>query len=294
LDVEIFNDPSPHADAELILLLENILTELGLTGVVMNINSLGCPDCRPGYKDKLLGFLASKKELLCSDCQRRMDANPLRVLDCKVPTCREAVEGAPLILDSLCGVCRNHFDAVKTDLAATGVRAEVNPRLVRGLDYYSRTTFEALTGDLGAQNAVAGGGRYDGLTESLGGPRIPATGWAMGLERLVMLLSEKSKTTFPRPDLYLAALDEDTVRAIFPLVQELRRKGFRIETDYEPGSLKSRMRRAGKLEARRVLIAGPDELKSGRLILRDMETHGQVEVPLDGAGDRLAAALAEE
>ncbi|MEW5724636.1 MAG: histidine--tRNA ligase [Thermodesulfobacteriota bacterium] len=280
LDVEVFNDPSPHADAEIIVLLDHFLSTLGLADVVMNVNSLGCPGCRPAYREALRSFLAGRREELCPDCQRRMETNPLRVIDCKVPRCAQIAAGAPMILDFLCPACREHFAQVQEDLAAAKVRYEVNPRLVRGLDYYTRTTFEALTGELGAQNAVAGGGRYDHLAETLGGPSIPATGWAMGLERLVMLLAGRGSPPEAGCDLFVAALDEEAVRAGFALVQDLRRQGFSVEMDYAPGSLKSRLRRADKIGARRVLILGQEERAKGEAILRDMRAKDQKAVPL--------------
>ncbi|MDY6851966.1 MAG: histidine--tRNA ligase, partial [Thermodesulfobacteriota bacterium] len=223
LNVEAFNVNSPRMDAEMIAMLGHILAELELDDVVMNINNLGCPVCRPGFKQKLQDFLQEKRGELCPDCQRRMDTNPLRVLDCKVPGCAEPVQDAPVILDSLCPPCRDHFDAVKKDLHGTNVAFTVNPRLVRGLDYYTRTTFEAQTGELGSQNAVAGGGRYDGLVKTLGGPDIPAIGFAVGLERLVMLLEAQKRQPPAGPDLFVATLDEPSAEAAFGPVQELRR-----------------------------------------------------------------------
>lgn len=291
LDVEAFNDPSPHMDAEIIILLDNFLKEIGLTNVVMNINSLGCPECRPGYKEALKSFLSDSREDLCPDCNRRLEANPLRVLDCKVPRCSEKVADAPIILDYLCSGCRDHFDVVQKDLESAGTVAEVNPKLVRGLDYYSRTTFEALTGELGSQNAVAGGGRYDGLARTLGGPDIPAIGFAAGIERLVMLLQDKIKPEAAGPDLFVAPLDQEAVKAGFNIVHELRRQGRKIEIDYTPGSLKSRMKRADKLHASRVLIIGPDELAAGEAILRDMTTKAQKSIPLAEAASLLGALL---
>ena len=291
LDVEVFNDPTPHADAEIITALSHFLGELDLGEVTMNINSLGCPRCRPGYKAELKAYLESRREGLCPDCQRRMETNPLRVIDCKSPTCRETVQNAPLILDTLCGDCREHFDAVRRNLEAVAVPYIVNPRLVRGLDYYSRTTFEAQTGDLGAQNAVAGGGRYDSLSLTLGGPDVPGTGFAAGLERLVMLLESKADIEAKGPALYIAALDEGAVEQAFRLTQQLRRRGLRVETDYSPGSLKSRMKRADRLGADRVLILGPEELEKGEGILRDMHDKSQENIVLAEALEQLARKI---
>ena len=291
MDVEVLNDPSAHADAEIIILLDHFLRELGLGHVAVNVNSLGCRACRPGYKDKLQEYLKDRREGLCPDCRRRLENNPLRVIDCKVPGCRELVRDAPIILDGLCDECRVHFDVVRQDLTAAGVSHVINPRLVRGLDYYTRTTFEALAGELGAQNAVAGGGRYDNLALDLGGADIPATGFALGLERLTMLLADRLKAEAPGPDLFVAFLDGDAARSGFGLVQELRRKGFYIETEYAAASLKSRMKRADKLMAERVLIIGSEELKSRNAVLRNMKTKAQQPVSLDRAAEELTAIL---
>lgn len=293
LNVEAFNVDSPRMDAEMIVMLRRFLTDLGLGDVVININSLGCPVCGPGFKQKLQDFLQEKRGELCPDCQRRMDTNPLRVLDCKIPGCAELVQDAPVILDSLCPACRDHFGAVKNYLDKAEIAFIVNPHLVRGLDYYTRTTFEALAGELGAQNAVAGGGRYDGLVKALGGPNIPAIGFAVGLERLIMLLGAKKRQKLAGPDLFVAALDEPSVEAAFGLIQELRRRGYRVETDYTPGSLKSRMKRADKLGSTRVLILGPEELDQGQGILRNMKTKEQEKVPLDDLTLRLAEILSK-
>jgi histidyl-tRNA synthetase len=286
LDVEALGDPSAHMDAEIITLLGHFLKTLGLGGVTMNVNSLGCPVCRPTYKEELLRYLEARRDGFCSDCQRRMVNNPLRVLDCKVPECSALAEGAPKIGGRLCPDCRTHFDLVQADLAAAGVDYMVNPKLVRGLDYYSRTTFEALTGDLGAQNAVAGGGRYDGLAQIVGGPSIPATGWALGLERLVMLLAAKGEHAAERPDLFVAALG-GAAPVVFGLIQDLRRAGLWVETDWAGGSLKSQLRRADRLGARRVLVLGPDELARSAGMLKDMDTKEQTDVALDRAVDLL-------
>ena len=297
LDVEVFNDPTPHMDAEIIILLDRFLGDLGLADVEMHVNSLGCPVCRPDYKETLKVFLRQAKSDLCPDCQRRLETNPLRVLDCKVPRCADIVRdsGAPKITDHLCPDCRAHDASVWSDLGRAGLtRVHRNPFLVRGLDYYSRTTFEARTGELGAQNAVAGGGRYDGLVRSLGGPDVPGIGFAVGLERLTMLLAEQSRAHRPGPDLYVAALDDAAVEASFGLVQATRSSNVTVEIDYQPGSLKSRMKRADKLNAAWVLILGPEELAGGQAILRNMATKEQPFFRLEPeAPDRAAARLTE-
>ena len=295
LDVEVFNDPSPHMDAEIIVLLTHFLTELGLTDLSVHLNSLGCPDCRPLYRAALLEYLSGYRSELCPDCQRRLDSNPLRIIDCKVPRCSELAAGAPGFSQVLCPYCQEHHSQVRADLEAAALTQVVeDERLVRGLDYYSRTVFEVRSGELGAQNAVAGGGRYDALSQSLGGPDIPGIGFAVGLERLIMLLAERGGLESSGPDLFVAALDQGAVAEGFRLTQQLRRQGRSVEMDYAPGSLKSKMKRADKLAAGRVLILGPEEMARGEAILRDMTTKAQETVPLEGAADFLSRVLEGE
>jgi len=289
LNVEVFNVAEPLIDAELIVLLDHFLSTAGLSGVEIHLNSLGCPACRPAYREKLAAFLRGKMDLLCPDCTRRAEANPLRVLDCKVPTCIEAVADAPRTLDALCPACQTHFDAVQA--AMGGLEVVVDPNLVRGLDYYTRTVFEAQTTDLGGQNAVGGGGRYDALVKTLGGPDIPAVGWAVGLERLVMLLAEQGGLETEGPELFVAVLDETALARAFDLVQSLRRAGLKAEMDYAPASLKSQLRRAGKMQAQRVLIMGPDELNRGAGTLKDMVSGAQSDLPLNLTAEAMAERI---
>ncbi|MBW2060762.1 MAG: histidine--tRNA ligase [Deltaproteobacteria bacterium] len=292
LNVEAFNVTEPFIDAELIILLTSFLSEVGLKDMEIHVNSLGCPKCRPGYKEKLKSFLKGRLDELCLDCQRRYETNPLRVFDCKVEGCIRTVQDAPLILDTLCQDCQGHFAHVRKAVETAGVAIVLAPRLVRGLDYYTRTVFEAQTARLGSQNAVGGGGRYDSLVRSLGGPDMPAIGFALGLERLIMLLSESRKLERSGPDLFIAALDTAAQEIGFDLTQDLRRHGLRVEMDYTPASLKSQMRRANKLGASWVLILGPEELKRGVGMLRDMEKSKQEELPLDSVITSLTALLA--
>jgi histidyl-tRNA synthetase len=285
LDVEILGDDGPMVDAELMVMLAHLLSRLGLEQVTLLVNSLGCPECRPAYRRSLVEFLSSRKNRLCPDCRRRLAANPLRVLDCKVESCQEAVAGAPVIADHLCSDCVQHFDAVKQGLTSAEVSFEEAPHLVRGLDYYVRTTFEAVTGQLGAQNAVAGGGRYDGLIEMLGGPSQGAIGFAAGLERLVMILPGPSE--LKGPDLFVAALGAEAREWAFPRVQQLRREGLWVEMTPEDKSLKAQMRRADKMGSQRVLIIGGDELKSGQAVLKNMTNGEQAQIALTRLHDQL-------
>jgi len=279
LDVEVFGDPGPGVDAELLAWLTTFLTEIGLGDLSITLNSLGCSDCRPAFRQKLVEFFTQRREGLCADCRRRLDLNPLRIIDCKSESCRQLVQGAPKILDHLCQSCQDHFSEVKRLLDALGLRYVVNPNLVRGLDYYTRTAFEVLSSDLGAQSAVAGGGRYDGLARELGGPDIPGIGFAAGLERLVMLMKEKGRVSAPGPDYYLAVLHQAAQIPAFRLAEDLRGQGLKVAADWQPGSLKSRLKRADKAGASKVIMLGEDEIAKAEGLVRDMSTKEQS--PLD-------------
>ena len=282
INAEIFGVQSGLADVQLIFLLVTLFSRLQVPDVKAHINSLGCPQCRPEFKAALSGYLTSVSDKLCSDCIRRKDRNPLRVLDCKVPSCREALADAPSILDHLCPDCKADFTDVKKMLEKLGVPFVVDKNLVRGLDYYARTTFEIQTESLGAQNAVAGGGRYDGLVSQLGGPDIPATGFAIGFDRLTELSGLSATQFYRKPDVFVAALGDNSRLIAFEWVCAFDNEGVRAELDFSGKSLKSQMKQANRLEARYVLIVGDDELKKGAAVLRDMETKDQVSVPLDG------------
>ena len=278
INVELFGDPGPQSDAEMIILAMYFFETIGLRDLTLHLNSLGCPDCRPDFKEKLKRYLAERTSSLCADCQKRAQLNPLRVFDCKVETCKSVVQNAPAIPAFLCRDCRDHFGSLKTYLDALNIPFEVNDRLVRGLDYYNRTTFEIQTEHLGAQNAVAGGGRYDGLVKTLGGPDHPAIGFAVGIERVVALL-EASKPAEPRkPDLFIAALGENVGLSAFQWMTALRKQGLWVELDYGGKSLKSQMKKANRLDAQNVLIVGDDEAAAKKAVLRDMNTGEQIDV----------------
>ncbi len=281
LDVEVLGSTSPRLDAEVMSLGAQLFAELGVA-TSLEINSLGCPDCRPAYRQVLLAFIDERLEQLCSDCKRRSLTNPLRVLDCKKPGCREQVNDAPSVIEHLCGNCSSHFASVRTSLELLGVDYSVNKFMVRGLDYYVRTTFEFLTDQLGAQSAVCAGGRYDGLIEMLGGPKIPGIGFAMGIERLVLLLKQNGQApgTDQEIDLFLAGLGEAAADSCFKLMHDLRQQGVRADMDLDTKSLKSQMKQADKAGARHVLIVGSDELAANKAPLRDMVSGEQVEVEL--------------
>lgn len=282
IDAEVFGTHSPMIDAEMMHMLGLLIDLIGISGVILHINTLGCAQCRQTYREILKDFLRSKGDQFCPDCQRRRETNPLRVFDCKVERCRTLLESAPLLIDYICEDCRSHFDAVKNFMEKLGTPYEVNPRIVRGLDYYMRTTFEVISNRLGAQNAIGGGGRYDGLVRDLGGPDVAAIGFAVGMERLIMLLQQEQWKIERVPRLFIAGLGEQPRETAFLLAQQLRGRGFEVEMDYEGRSLKSQMRRADKSGARHVLILGEDELMRRQIQLRDMQGKTQSVLPLDG------------
>jgi histidyl-tRNA synthetase len=282
INAEIFGVQSGLADVQLIFLLVTLFSRLKVSDVKAHINSLGCPKCRPKFKAALSKFLTSISDQLCSDCLRRKDRNPLRVLDCKVPSCREAMVKAPAIVDFLCSDCENDFDQVKNMLAKLGLAFVVDKNLVRGLDYYARTTFEIQTESLGAQNAIAGGGRYDGLVRELGGPDIPATGFAIGFDRLTELTGLDAAEFYQKPDVFVAALGDKSRLEAFEWICAFGDEGIRAELDFSGKSLKSLMKRADRLNAGYALIVGDDELEKGAAILRNMQTKAQISIPIDG------------
>jgi len=291
INVEVFAMDDPMIDAEVIYMLLVFLEELKIPDIELHINSMGCPDCRLPFRQSLADYLEGVRDKLCSDCQRRRLSNPLRIFDCKVDSCGKLVHKAPVLLNRLCRECEKNFQSVKDHLDSLAVSYTIDPFMVRGLDYYTRTTFEAITPLLGAQDAVGGGGRYDGLMKMLGGPDLPATGFAIGMERLILLLDDKAGASKDTNRLFVASLGEEAKKKGFPLVQELRLSGLSVEMDYESKSLKALMRRADKLEATHVLILGDDELARGAAVLRDMETGTQEEVSLEGISEQLLSLL---
>src|SRR5262245_32206089 len=282
----------PFIDAEVLLLLNDYFAALGLTEPTLQINSLGDSACRPQYRDKLLAFLKQREQSLCGNCRRRIDRNPLRALDCKEPGCIVVTKDAPSIIDFLCAPCRDHFATVQRLLNEIHVPFALNPRMVRGLDYYCRTTFEWTTSLLGSQSAVAAGGRYDGLVEQLGGPAIPGIGFAIGVERLTMLLRLQESAATHGPALYIVWLGDKARDWAFSTMHRLRRAGLTVEMEGEPRSMKSQMRRADKLKAVSVLIVGDDELTQSTAALRDMATKQQREIILSNIDVELGAKKA--
>lgn len=293
LDAEIIGAVEPEVDAELMAMGQLLLAELGLEAS-LEINSLGCPQCRPRFREKLISYLENYTEKLCGDCRRRATTNPLRVLDCKKADCKHLVSGAPSILDALCPDCNHHFSRVRFFLDRLEVTYTTNPLMVRGLDYYTRTTFEFITHNLGAQSAVGAGGRYDGLIEELGGPPLSGIGFAMGIERLVLLLQQQDNSTaaVQNPiDIFVAALGEKASLHCFHLVHLLRKSGITAAMDYSGRSLKAQMKQAGRLGARFTLIVGDSEIEQKTAVLRDMQNQTQDNFPLQDSPEQTAQNL---
>jgi histidyl-tRNA synthetase len=285
--VESFGTSDPRADIEVIALLWRLLSDLVLPDLTLEINSLGSSADRALYKPILLTFLRQQESRFCANCRRRMETNPLRVLDCKVPDCRVATETAPKLIDHLSPEARTHFDQVLAGLAAIGVPYRLNPRLVRGLDYYCLTSFEVTSTHLGAQNAVGAGGRYDGLVETLGGPSVPAVGFAVGLERISLMLPEAASSSLNEGRYYVAAFGENGTKLGLVLLDELRRVGLSAQCDYRATTLKAHLRQADRSKCRYAILLGDDEAARGSVILRNLESKAQEELPLSALSSLL-------
>ena len=284
LGMELFGSHSPAADAEVIAFVSDFFNTLGLTNISLEINSIGCPNCRKNYHAALKEYFEARKADLCDTCLTRLDKNPLRILDCKSPVCKEIAKDAPIGLDYLCDECREHFEGLKKRLDALGIAYTVNPRIVRGLDYYTKTVFEFVSGDIGAQSTVCGGGRYDGLIKSLGGADQPGIGYAMGIERLLMVL-EAQGIQIPKPspcDLYIASMGENASVFAMKLASDLRNEGFAAESDLIGRSLKAQMKYADKIDAKYSMVIGGDELAAGKAKVKNMSTGETHELDLNG------------
>ncbi|NTU42087.1 MAG: histidine--tRNA ligase [Nitrospirales bacterium] len=280
IGAEAFGVAHPSMDAEIITMITNILSGIGLSGLNCEINSIGCDDCRPVYRTALKDFFAERLPDFCPDCQRRYETNPLRILDCKVPRCIELRKGAPLVSDHLCGSCGSHFQDVLSRLRLLGVPFTLNPNLVRGLDYYTRTAFEITSENLGAQKAVAAGGRYDKLVAELGGPVTPAIGFALGMERIATLLMERGALPAQAPDIVIATLGAEAENEGARLTEVLRAEGLWVEHGYGASALKTQLKRADRIGTRFALIIGEDELKTGLAKLKDLGQGSQSDVAL--------------
>lgn len=279
--LEVLGASSPLADAEVIAMACEIFHKLGLRDLDLHLNSIGDKNCRPAYRQKLIGFFEGKKDQLCDDCRERLYKNPLRILDCKEEGCKKASVGAPEITDYLCDDCHAKFEAVKHYLDGLGISYTVDPRLVRGLDYYTNTAFEIQYPPLGAQSAVCGGGRYDGLVEEIGGPSTPGIGFAIGLERLLLALEMQNLIPAPKSQkrVYIAALGEDAVAEGFKIQEELRGLGVLTDMDLQGRSLKGQMKQAGKLDSQFTVIIGSNELEKGAAAVKNMADGTQEDIP---------------
>ena len=288
--VEMFGAAAPAADAEMILLANSVLSNLGIENLSLELNSIGCPECRAKYHAALKEYFASRKNELCETCKDRLERNPMRILDCKSPVCKEIADKAPVMLDFLCDGCREHFEGVKKHLESAKLKFTVNPKIVRGLDYYTKTVFEFVSGDIGAQSTVCGGGRYDGLVGQMGGPEMPSLGFAMGIERLLMVM-EAQNAEFPEakiPDVYIATMGESAKLKATKLCMDIRNEGFTAVTDIAGRSVKAQMKYADKIGAKFSTVIGDDELANDRCILKNMTTGEQQEVTLS---DGIVSAL---
>lgn len=281
INCECIGPKEPEADAEMISMLMYFLNYIGIKNITLQLNSLGCPNCRPAYREKLQNWLKNlDTSVLCEDCRRRMETNPLRVLDCKNPSCKEATKDAPLMLDHTCDECAGHFQTVKNCLDSQNIHYEINHRLVRGLDYYTRTAFEVVSDNIGAQGSIAGGGRYDGLVESIGGSSVPGIGFACGMERLALLLQAPEA---PKADFYIAVLDDACREYGFKAAQMLRHGELCGTMGFESRSIKSAMRQADKSGAKYAVLIGSSELEQHNLMIKNMENGTQEAVPFDRA-----------
>lgn len=278
LDVEVFGVQDASIDAEIVDLAWSLVSELGITGSELLVNSVGCAACRPAFTAALVATLGEDVKRLCADCQRRAIQNPLRIFDCKVPADQPIIDRLPHSIDHLCEACAAHFDRVQRHLDAYGIPCRLSHRLVRGLDYYTRTTFEILSGSLGAQNALLGGGRYDGLVKELGGPDRTGIGFAAGIERLVLALPEDAPVAIARPQLFVAAIGDAARLEAVRLVKELRAAGLNAQLDYEGRSIRSQMKTADRMKAPLAAILGDNELAKHEVTMRDMASGDQTSI----------------
>jgi len=287
--IEAIGSADPAVDAEQIEMGVRICQELKISDFKLHVNSIGCPVCRPVHREKLLEFMKDKIGALCDDCKTRYLRNPLRMFDCKNEECIAQLEGAPVMIDYLCDECRTHYDQVKKYLAELGVDYLEDTRLVRGLDYYTKTAFEIKSSLLGSQDTLLGGGRYDLLVEELGGKATPAIGFAAGIERFILVLQMQKKVDLEEKklNLFIAALGDEAKAFAVKLVRDLRQKNISCETDYLQRSLKAQMREANRQKAEKVLIIGEEEMKKSKAALKDMESGEQKEIDLDRIADVL-------
>lgn len=287
--IEVFGSGEPSTDAEVISLAMELYRNLGVKDLELNINSIGCPECRQQYNEALKDYLRANLSNLCETCRDRFERNPLRILDCKIESCRDIIKGAPVILDYLCEECSSHFENLKKYLDMLGYSYKVDPMIVRGLDYYTRTVFEIIYNGIGAQGTVCGGGRYDGLIEECGGPSMPAVGFGMGIERLLLVLENQdiNLAVEDHIDVFVAALGILGDMEAFKLISNLRKNNISADKDHVKRSLKGQMKYADKLNARFTIVLGEDEIKNGKAILKDMKNGSQTDIEIANAAETI-------
>jgi len=282
LGIELFGAQDYTADAEVIATGAKVLKDLGLTAVKLNINSIGCPNCRPKYHEKLKEYFAQHIDGMCEDCKSRFEKNPLRLLDCKEEKCSAIAKNAPVVIEHLCDECHDHFEGLKKTLDAMGVEYEINTKIVRGLDYYTKTVFEFVYDGIGSQGTVCGGGRYDGLFEELGGNHVPAVGFGMGLERLLLTLEAEGKSLGEDsvPDVFFAGIGTDAKIYAFTMAEKARQEGLRAQSDLMDRSLKAQMKYADKIKAKYTVVLGDDEIANKTAVAKNMATKEQITLDL--------------
>lgn len=272
--IEAYGSDKPSIDAEIISLAIELFERIGIKGLKLNINSVGCPECRNKYNDLLKEYLLNHYNELCNTCQERYEKNPLRIFDCKSEICSSVIKNAPKLLDNICNDCRTHFDSVKEYLESMDIEYIVNPQIVRGLDYYTKTVFEIVSDNIGSQGTVCGGGRYDKLIEELGGPEMPGIGFALGMERLMLIL-DSEKVTVPKPEpvkIFIVNIGEEADKKTASLIYNLRKSGISAEKDYVGKSVKAQMKYANKIEAQYTIVIGDEELKTNQAQIKNMKT----------------------
>ena len=287
--IETFGTMDMMADAECISLGYDFLQEMGITDVELRINSVGCPECRRKHREALREFLKPKYDELCDTCKDRFDRNPMRIIDCKSPICQELVAGAPMMIDYLCDDCRDAFEQLKANLDAMGIEYVVDPGIVRGLDYYTKTAFEFVTTKIGAQGTVCGGGRYDKLVEEVGGPSTPGVGFGLGKERLLLTM-EACGVEIPEPsgaDVFIAVMGDEAKAAGLKLMRELRKQGIAVQMDIMGRNIKNQFKYANRINARKTVVIGQDELEKNSFAIKDMATSQQVNVPMESIVEEL-------
>ena len=287
--IETFGTMDMMADAEIISLGYDFLNEMGLTDIELRINSVGCPDCRSKHREALREFLKPKYDELCDTCKDRYERNPMRILDCKSPICQELIAGAPMMIDYLCDECNDAFEDLKANLDAMGIEYTVDPGIVRGLDYYTKTAFEFVTTKIGAQGTVCGGGRYDNLAEEIGGPSTPGVGFGLGKERLLLTM-EACGSEIPEPegaDVFIAVMGDEAKAAGLKLLRELRQSGIVAEMDIMGRNVKNQFKYANRINAKRTVVIGQDELERNSFAIKNMETSEQTVVPMENIIEEL-------